>query len=227
MNSHRKIMQEEWKDNTHRYTDPIGMTGRRPDQKEFSATVEDIRSKFDLSNCPHNRILDVGCNNGYLLSRLNPNAKHLIAIDFCLTPLRSGKAKFEAIDFIQGDISNLPFKKDSFDRVLCYNMFHYLPTQKHARDATTELFRVLAPRGILLIGDIFVEECKHLIPIDDIKRWDDPERPFMHRISNWLFVSLKDLQHHLLTLGAETVEIHGQKQDVRCSGYRFDLIVKK
>ncbi len=227
MNSHRKIMQEEWKDNTHRYTDPIGMTGRRPDQKEFSATVEDVLSKFDYSGSPNDRVLDVGCNNGYLLSRLNTNAKRLVGIDFCRPPLLAGKAVFNAIDFVQGEVSSLPFKDNSFERVLCYSVFHYLPSQRHAREAATELFRVLAPKGILLIGDLLAEEYKHRIPKEDLERWDDPERPFMHRVSNWLFVSLKNLQHHLLTLGAETVEIHGQKQDARCSGHRFDLIVKK
>lgn len=220
-------MQKEWKNNTQRYTDLIGMTGRRPEETEFSATVDDVKSKFNLSDCACNRILDAGCNNGYLLNRLNPNAKHLVGIDFCRAPLITGKNAFKHIHFIQGEISELPFRDGSFDRVLCYNMFHYLPSQDLALDAASELFRVLSNDGILLIGDLFVKEYKHLIPKDDLLRWDDPGRPLMHRISNWLFVSLTDLQNHFAKLGAIDTAVHSQTHDVRCPGYRFDLIIMK
>ncbi len=226
MNAHTKKMQKAWLENSLTYRNPIGMTGRRPVQAEFEATVSDLKHKFRMEEHSAGSILDVGCNNGYLLEKIAPPRAHKIGIDFCLEPLLFGKKMSDDIFFIQAEISELPFPDKSFDQVLCYNMYHYLPDPEAGLRAASELYRVLNSPGQLLIGDIFALEYKHLIPEEDIKNWQDPSRPFLHKFDNWMFMPIELLKKFFIDNGGE-VEILPQANDVRCRGYRFDVLVRK
>jgi SAM-dependent methyltransferase len=222
----RRKMQNGWRDNTRQYTDPIGMTGRRPVEAEFAATVQDLHSKFDLQSGSIRSILDVGCNNGYLLKCLNTSIPLQTGVDFCLESLRSGKTVYPQLSTAQAEITMLPFRSRMFDRVLCYNMYHYLPDIETGLNAADELFRILALNGELLIGDIYTAEHKHLIPQADRDHWNAPDRPFLHRMENWLFMPIEQLRQRFLDQGG-TVKIWPQNKDVRCPGYRYDLWVRK
>jgi ubiquinone/menaquinone biosynthesis C-methylase UbiE len=227
MDSHSKLMQQEWADNSIRYRDPIGMTGRRPEKSEFNAMINDIHEKFDLRSVFFKQMLDIGCNNGYLIKELNPNAKEIVGVDFCRASLLEGKRLFSKAFFLQAEINNLPFTNNQFERVLCYSLFHYLPSEEAGHLAAKELLRVLAKNGKALIGDIFAKEFKHLIPRDEFLRWDSPNRPFMHRISNWQFSSLNLLETLLNSLNIRKVEIFPQNKEMRCANFRFDILLSK
>jgi len=227
MENHLKKMRAQWDENTTRYRDPIGMTGRRPVESEFRETVKDVVSKIRLDDPMVHSILDVGCNNGYLLKCLNVHTHFKLGIDFSMPPLQEGRSLHPDMYFVQGEVSRLPVPDNSFDRVVCYNMFHYLPSQESGLSAAVELFRVVRTGGRLLIGDLFTQEHKHLIPEADLKRWDSPERPFMHRIRNWMFISLRALETLFHSLNAEKVCVIPQKGGIRCPGYRYDIIIDK
>jgi len=220
-------MRKEWNHNTRTYRDPIGMTGRRPDAKEFRETLRDVASKFAVSDPAVESILDVGCNNGYLMKCLNSKAALRVGIDFCLPPLLEGRRLHPGMMFVQGEITHLPVPDKLFDRVLCYNMFHYLQSQDAGLAAGRELYRVLKPGGRLLIGDLFTAEHRDLIPAEDRERWDSPERPYMHRISNWMFISINALRAMFESLNPRNIDVVPQHGDIRCPGYRYDIVVDK
>jgi len=222
----RRKMQNGWRDNTRHYTDPIGMTGRRPVEAEFAATVQDLNDKFDLQSESIRSLLDVGCNNGYLLKKLNSSIPVQAGVDFCLEPLQSAKKVYPRLGTAQADITMLPFRSRMFDRVLCYNMYHYLPDIETGLDAADELFRILTVNGELLIGDIYTAEHRHLIPRTDRDHWNAPDRPFLHRMENWLFMPIEQLKQRFLDKGCR-VKMLSQNRDVRCPGYRYDLWVRK
>jgi ubiquinone/menaquinone biosynthesis C-methylase UbiE len=226
MNSKRKKMKVSWEENVLKYPNRIGMTGRRPEEDEFEAIVKDLKSKFNLKATPCGSILDVGCNNGYLLQCLDPMMPVKVGFDFCFSALKAGQNRYKDIKFVQGEISELPFPSNHFERVLCYNMYHYLPSVEAGFIAADELFRVLKHEGQLLIGDIFTEEHRHLIPREDQVKWNSPSRPFLHRMENWMFLPIERLKKYLEAQGAE-VNILAQYGDIRCPGYRFDLLVIK
>ncbi|MCD4653618.1 class I SAM-dependent methyltransferase [bacterium] len=227
MNEHRKQMQKEWELNSKRYNDPIGMTGRRPVSEEFEDTVRDVSSKIALKNQGIRNFLDAGCSNGYLMKHLDPDVNLIVGIDFCFEPLLEGRKLNSNARYVQGEITNLPFPNCYFDRILCYSLFHYLPSLEIVYQASSELFRVLSRNGRLMIGDLLSEDHKHLIPKSDRVRWNSYERPFMHRLDNWTFVSLALLKQHFLGKRARLVEITPQIRDTRENSYRFDLIVEK
>jgi len=47
----------------------------------------------------------------------------------------------------------LPFRNNSFERLLCYSVFHYFP-QYIARRTIWEFLKVVKDGGLILIGDI-------------------------------------------------------------------------
>ncbi len=226
MDEIRRKMRKEWVDNTRLYTTPIGMTGRRPVDSEFQATVEDVRKKFNVQDPSVKAILDVGCNNGLLLKSLESPAPLQVGLDFCMSPMCTGREMHDDIQFVQGEITALPFPSGRFHRVLCYNMFHYLSSPAVGLDAIRELYRVLTPGGEMLVGDLFTAEHRHLIPEADQIRWNSPDRPFMHRMENWMFMPVTDIEDYLVSREAK-VWIIPQTGDIRCPGYRFDIRVQK
>jgi len=227
MNTHRKKMQKEWEINTKLYQDPIGMTGRRPVKTEFQEMVQDVSDKFALNSPEIHHILDAGCSNGFLLKQMNPDVDMVVGLDFCMAPLLEGSKQSSGIRFVQGEITCLPFSDNQFDRVICYSLFHYLPSLEVVFNASSELFRVLSKSGRLLIGDLLSADHRHLIPKSDLLRWNSKERSFMHRLENWTFVHLKPLEKHFLSSGATLAEIKPQIRSLRENNYRFDLIVEK
>lgn len=219
-------MQQSWAENSARYTDPIGITGRRPDEHEFTAMVNDVSSKLNLREPNVRSILDVGCNNGYLLHRLNPGHLLAIGVDFCFPPLQHAHSRFHTASYCQAEAGQLPFRSDRFDRVLCYSMFHYLPNLDTAFAVCREMLRVLRPGGLMVIGDLLASECIDRIPDEDRKRWTDPNRSFMHCLDNWLFVPVYTIRDQFQSLGG-TARIEQQTGLPHVTDYRLDMIVEK
>jgi len=106
---------------------------------------------FDLRGA--RRILDAGCGAGQLTRHLaryaDPNAS-ITACDFSVEMLlrarqRSGNS---AIQFVLGDLTQLPFADASFDCVTCGYAIEHL---SDARSGLAELARVLRVGGRLLL----------------------------------------------------------------------------
>lgn len=226
MDQRLKMMQDAWAENSKKYPDLIGITGRRPVEEEFDITVADVTVKLNLDEPGIDSILDVGCSNGYLLHRVSGEIANRFGVDFCQVPLVQAHSLFPEAHYCQADASVLPFQSHTFDRVLCYNMFHYLPSEDAGFKLCRELNRILKVNGRLLIGDIFTQEHKHLIPQDDFQRWSDPSRKFMHQIQNWLFMPVKEMQSVFNKLGS-SAQILPQHPKTRSVDYRFDLVVMK
>jgi len=107
--------------------------GRTP---EFIDFFSDLLGKYSDS-----RILEVGCGEGFLLSKIRASEK--FAIDLSAEALRnaSGRAKAE---FCLAMAERLPFASGFFDLVTSVGvMEHFLED----REATKEIFRVLKPGG--------------------------------------------------------------------------------
>ncbi len=115
------------------------------------ATTRETISRLALR--PADRVLDVGCGTGELLSRLA--AKHpevtLAGLDPVPEMLAMAKAKLSTkVDLRVGWANALPWPDASFDMVVSCNMFHYIT---HPIAAVREMDRVLVPGGRLLITD--------------------------------------------------------------------------
>jgi ubiquinone/menaquinone biosynthesis C-methylase UbiE len=142
------------------------MTSPDPVIAEYSAAARDYDEKWSfyvdsttratlarLRMRPDDRVLDVGCGTGELLSRIA--AKHpgasLAGIDPVPQMLVVARKKLSnKVDLRVGWANELPWPEGSFDVVVSCNMFHYVT---HPVAAIREMQRVLRPGGQILITD--------------------------------------------------------------------------
>ncbi len=98
------------------------------------------------------KILEVGCGNGYylnVLSRLKLNLK-LTGVDNDNLALRDAK-KFindKKVKLILTDANNLPLKNDFFDRVIISEVIEHIENEQKVLN---EIYRVLKPSGIMVL----------------------------------------------------------------------------
>jgi ubiquinone/menaquinone biosynthesis C-methylase UbiE len=117
----------------------------------IEATTRETLARLRLE--PSDRVLDVGCGTGVLLSRLSrshPTA-NLFGVDpvpEMLAVARCGAPP--AVRLAAGWAERLPFESGRFDVVVSCNVFHYI---QEPRAALMEMNRVLRPGGQLVITD--------------------------------------------------------------------------
>jgi ubiquinone/menaquinone biosynthesis C-methylase UbiE len=86
---------------------------------------------------PNDLALEVCCGPGALALALAPAVRHVTGMD--LTPamleqakLRQASAGIENVDWIGGDINDIPFEDARFAIVMCSSAFHHLVQPQHA-----------------------------------------------------------------------------------------------
>lgn len=105
----------------------------------------------ELDPNPNDKILDVGCGDGYYLYLLSNLGKfNLAGIDSDKKALiaASKQVKNKSMKLISGDIMSMPFKDESFDKIVCSEVLEHLRDDKNA---LIEMKRVLKKNGILCI----------------------------------------------------------------------------
>ena len=101
-------------------------------------------------------ILDVCCGNGLLFLNEGANKRLLVGIDKSEELLQEAKKIFqdnsiEEISLIRGDAFLLPFKPETFDRVVCVNTLLNLASLDIIETLLVELMRICKPNGRLLV----------------------------------------------------------------------------
>jgi ubiquinone/menaquinone biosynthesis C-methylase UbiE len=115
-------------------------------QKLYSGVVENV-SKF---NCE--RVLDVGCGTGTVLSLLAINESiGLSGVDLSEKMIAVAQKKLgNRVELKIGDSEKLPWEANTFDGIVCTDSFHHYPNPKQVLN---EMARVLNHDGYLIIGD--------------------------------------------------------------------------
>lgn len=150
---------------------------------------------------PGSRVLDAGAGSGRNIAWFGRNGFDVHAIDH--DPLAIARLK----DFLppgrarQAEVTSLPFEDGAFDVALCIAVLHFLPDQSAFETAMDELWRVLAPGGLLFarLGTTIsvegrvrpVQGWRHLLPDGQ---------------TEWLLPGLADLQATARRLGARVLE---------------------
>lgn len=97
-------------------------------------------------------LADIGCG----LSRFPAPtpSQRMILVDRSARMLDQARSRHpgRGVALVCADVLHLPFASESFDGILCAQVLSHLPDQL-CRAALTELHRVLAPRGRLLVVD--------------------------------------------------------------------------
>ncbi len=98
--------------------------------------------------------LNIGCGVGLLEGFINVDK--YIRLEDLLEGVKTKQGQYanaivpEGVDFIQGDICDLPFENDYADYILCVDVVEHIRVRDLGK-AFTELYRTLKPKGKLTI----------------------------------------------------------------------------
>lgn len=123
-----------------------GSTAERMQDKVLKKVLKLLSGKRGL-------LLDIGCGTGRYLSALCREGFNIVGMDFSLGMLRiaSKKGNLANISLVNGEGTNLPFKSNAFDFVLCIDMLHHLPTSQDRGELLSEISRVLKAGGEMIL----------------------------------------------------------------------------
>jgi ubiquinone/menaquinone biosynthesis C-methylase UbiE len=93
---------------------------------------------------PGARIADLGCGSGVFTDLLRRQGFKPVGLDISPKLVALGRTKYPEVEFLEGDVENLPFPSASLDGVLLSGLVHHLPDPSRC---AAEVFRVLKPGG--------------------------------------------------------------------------------
>jgi ubiquinone/menaquinone biosynthesis C-methylase UbiE len=115
---------------------------------------------------PGHCILDIGCGTGTLVVQLKRQYAPAQVAGLDPDPKALRRAHIKAaraavsVQLDQGFADELPYKRESFDRVFSAFMFHHLNKQER-EDMLREVLRVLKPGGSFHLVDFIVDHAAH------------------------------------------------------------------
>jgi ubiquinone/menaquinone biosynthesis C-methylase UbiE len=113
-----------------------------PDHNQRRLEIETI-CRFLSST---DRLLDIGCGNGYATAVYSPLVREVIAIDYSepmIERARKENPDLPNVAFRLGNVMALDFAAESFDTALTQRCLINLPTWEDQKAALTNIHRVL------------------------------------------------------------------------------------
>ncbi|HSC51514.1 MAG TPA: class I SAM-dependent methyltransferase [Gaiellaceae bacterium] len=127
-------------------------------QDERAAELERKVLRF-VAPAGDERALDSGSGAGALAFALAPHVREVVAVDLVPELLEQGRRRAQAapnVEFVEGDVTKLPFELGSFDLAGSLRTLHHVARPELA---VAELARVTRPGGRVLVVD-------QLAPVD-------------------------------------------------------------
>ena len=123
------------------------------DKKMYDDLISSIIEQSGSSK--KTTLLEVGCASGFLAFGLAPKVCKYVGIDVSSKAVRNGKnLNLSNAEFRKADGLNLPFPDNSFEAVICYDVFTNFPKFEDGEKIIEEMVRVLKPNGRALVGSI-------------------------------------------------------------------------
>jgi ubiquinone/menaquinone biosynthesis C-methylase UbiE len=106
-----------------------------------------------LNPAPGEMILDAGCGTGVFTKDIVSSGSQVIGLDISFPMLRRAREKSGGVRFhpIWGDISTLPFREESFDKVVSITALEFI---SEAKSAVADLFRVTKRGGVVIVATL-------------------------------------------------------------------------
>ncbi len=106
-----------------------------------------------LALTPHEKLLDVGCGEGYYTTALAQEAGQAVGLDMSYSVLelltRLKTFHPEQLSGANSDVEKLPLASESFDKALCSHVLEHVLDD---RAVLNEIHRVLKPGGVAVLG---------------------------------------------------------------------------
>ncbi len=108
------------------------------------------RYRLALPHVRGKRVLDAGCGSGWgseLL--LDAGAAMVVGVDVADEAVEESKRRVPMAHFVRGDLHDLPFARDNFDVIVCFEVVEHTHDAERSLD---ELVRVLSREGVLFVS---------------------------------------------------------------------------
>jgi ubiquinone/menaquinone biosynthesis C-methylase UbiE len=145
MNRERGQLFDEWPEAYDRwFTSPIGSLIKK---FEVELIQDLLRPQKD------EMILDAGCGTGIFTTDILSCGSQVIGLDISLPMLLHAGRKLKGYPFqmVLADILNLPFPKNSFDKVVSVTALEFV---EDAKGAVGELFRITKRGGCIVVATL-------------------------------------------------------------------------
>lgn len=120
--------------------------------REANEPAEFSRWLHEYEGFSRARVMDVGCGNGYVLSRYAAAGAKAVGVDLTRAAVELSRRRFDlnalSGSFVQANAEALPFCDHSFDCVCSMGVLHHTP---NTVAAIREIRRVLKPGGRLIV----------------------------------------------------------------------------
>lgn len=150
-----KKIQDFWEENARKYkTSPKASWGDLLMQREIS-TLREYLINGD-------KILDVGCANGYSTIGIVKNKDvKIVGVDYSEEMIKHANAAKRRLSpqikkrltFQVGNALSLKFMPSSFDKIISIRCFCNLATEENQKKALLEVWRILKPGGTFLLSE--------------------------------------------------------------------------
>jgi len=106
-------------------------------------------------------MLEIGPGPGAATDWLRTKVKRLTAVEMDPEAAKALEGRFENVEVVNADATDLPYPDDTFDSVGMFTMLHHVPTRALQDKLLTEALRVLRPGGSLVCSDSLPSDRLH------------------------------------------------------------------
>jgi ubiquinone/menaquinone biosynthesis C-methylase UbiE len=92
------------------------------------------------------RLLDAGCAWGYGTRFFDAKARDVVGLDPGATAIAVARKRYPALTFVESALESTPFESDSFDAIVCCDVFEHVSGERECLD---EMWRILRPGGVV------------------------------------------------------------------------------
>jgi ubiquinone/menaquinone biosynthesis C-methylase UbiE len=148
---------EVYDERARRFENPLDIcefySGDRPcDEAWFRGACDLVADALELR--PEDRVLEVGCGCGVLMSRLIERGGTFVGVDPAAAVLAKAASSVPRATFHQASAESLPEADAQFDKCYSYQVIHYFGDYEAAERAILEMRRVVKPGGRILLGQV-------------------------------------------------------------------------
>ncbi len=122
------------------------------DQPGAAAAARYLRETLTRHGLRVGRGLEVGFGTGLYTQMLHGMCRELHGVDFSVGQVRQARRKRVAIVPVLGDARALPYRDETFDLVVSFDLLAHLPGSEAAY--FTDAWRVLRPGGLLMLDPL-------------------------------------------------------------------------
>jgi ubiquinone/menaquinone biosynthesis C-methylase UbiE len=153
---------------------------------------------------PEDRVLDIGCGNGFATLEYAAHVREIIGVDFSPTMVQGAQRKLDAspaqvrekTTFAVADARELPYADETFSCVVMERCLINIPDRTQQIAAAAEAARVLRKGGVFLLAEVTlqgherVNHYRRLFGLDKLKvHWHNTyldEPTFVRAVSRYL-----------------------------------------